>query len=76
MSNEYIKLNKNQYGKPYSGEYPQFKFNISHSGDYVLCSIDDKPIGVDIEEIKPIEYEEIAKNFLQQRSLSILLIKI
>lgn len=63
ISNKYIRFNKNQYGKPYLKEYPNFNFNISHSGDYVLCAIDDKPIGVDVEEVKPIECEEIAKNF-------------
>jgi 4'-phosphopantetheinyl transferase len=31
-------------------------FNISHSGEYVICSIIDKGrVGVDIERIKPIE---------------------
>lgn len=63
IDNKYIKINKNQYGKPYLKEYPNFNFNISHSGDCVLCGIDDKPIGVDVEEMKLIECEEIAKNY-------------
>lgn len=63
IGNKYIKFEKNQYGKPYLKEYPKFNFNISHSGDFVLCAIDDKPIGIDIEEVKCIEYEEIAKSF-------------
>lgn len=63
IDNKYIRFNKNQYGKPYLKEYPNFNFNISHSGDYVLCAVDDKPIGVDVEEKKSIEYEEIAKSF-------------
>jgi 4'-phosphopantetheinyl transferase len=63
ISNKYIKLNKNQYGKPYLKDYPNFNFNISHSGDFVVCAIDNNPIGIDIEEVKYIEYEDIAKNF-------------
>lgn len=63
IGNKYIKFNKNQYGKPYLKDYPNFNFNISHSGEYVLCAIDNKPIGIDVEEVKNIEYEEIAKNF-------------
>ncbi len=36
-------------GKPYlDGEQ---EFNISHSGDYVLCAVDEKPLGIDIEKI-------------------------
>lgn len=70
ISNKYIRFNKNQYGKPYLKEYPNFNFNISHSGDYVLCAIDDKPIGVDVEEVKPIECEEIAKNFFTAKEFN------
>ncbi len=67
IDNKHIRLSKNPYGKPYLKEYPNFNFNISHSGDYVLCAIDDKPIGVDVEEIKHLEFEEIAKNFFTTR---------
>lgn len=63
ISNKYISFDKNKYGKPYLQEYPKFNFNISHSGDFVVCAIDNKPIGIDIEEIRDIEYEEISKNF-------------
>lgn len=40
-------------GKPYvlGGK---IHISISHSGDRVFCAADSKPIGVDIEEIKPI----------------------
>ncbi|GFZ33236.1 4'-phosphopantetheinyl transferase [Clostridium zeae] len=63
LSNKYISFDKNQYGKPYLKDYPNINFNISHSGDYVLCAVDDSPIGVDVEEVKDIKYEEIAKSF-------------
>lgn len=63
ISNKNIKFNKNQYGKPYLKDYPNFNFNISHSGEYVLCAVDNKPVGIDVEEVKHIEYEEIAKSF-------------
>ena len=43
-------------GKPYFQDYPDFHYNISHSGKYVVCGIicggkDPQPIGVDIQEI-------------------------
>jgi len=51
------------YGKPTLKGYPKFNFNISHSGNYVVCAIDDNPIGIDIEKTKTIDYKEIAKSF-------------
>lgn len=63
INNKYIKFNKKKHGKPYLENYSNFNFNISHSGEYVLCGIDDKDIGVDVEEIKNINIIEIAQNY-------------
>lgn len=62
-SNKYMKFQQNKYGKPYLKENENLNFNISHSGKYVVCAFDDKPIGIDVEEIKYIEYKEIAEKF-------------
>lgn len=40
-------------GKPYAMGL-DVHFNVSHSGEYVLCAVDDAPIGVDIQQIRPI----------------------
>ena len=42
------------FGKPYLNSQP-YKFNVSHSGDWVVCSVGNSKIGVDIEEIKNID---------------------
>ncbi|KPN13022.1 4'-phosphopantetheinyl transferase [Bacillus australimaris] len=49
-------------GKPVVRHIPSFHFNLSHSGDWVVCAIDDAPVGIDIEEIKPIDLA-IAERF-------------
>ena len=36
-------------GKPYVEGNP-FYFSISHSGDYAVCAISDRPVGVDVEK--------------------------
>ncbi|MGF7047403.1 4'-phosphopantetheinyl transferase [Paenibacillus sp. DS2015] len=48
-----IMFNVGPYGKPFVEEMPEFHYNISHSGTWVVCAIDSQPIGIDIEEIKP-----------------------
>ncbi|WP_111289649.1 4'-phosphopantetheinyl transferase family protein [Bacillus safensis] len=49
-------------GKPVVRQLPSFHFNLSHSGDWVVCAVDNAPVGIDIEEIKPIDLA-IAKRF-------------
>lgn len=36
-------------GKPYFRDYPFF-FNLSHSGDYVICVLSAEEVGVDIQQ--------------------------
>ena len=45
------KLHEN--GKPYA-DNAKAEFNISHSGDYVICAVNDSPVGADIEQIRDL----------------------
>lgn len=62
IKNNDIIFQFNKYGKPFLKNYDFFKFNISHSGKWVTCAISQSSIGIDIEQIKPIDFE-IAKKF-------------
>jgi 4'-phosphopantetheinyl transferase len=42
-------LRTNENGKPI---VEGICFNLSHSGDYVICAVSEKPVGCDIEKIK------------------------
>lgn len=44
-------------GKPFLVNYPEIHFNMSHCDEAVLCAIDNQPIGVDIECVKPYDEE-------------------
>lgn len=48
------------HGKPYLADYPDVHFNISHSGQYVVCIVCDRPVGIDIQEIAPYRPEVAA----------------
>lgn len=54
----------NQHGKPYAGV--NFYFNISHSGDKVICAVCNKEIGCDIEKIRDINESLIARCFTEK----------
>lgn len=53
---------KSENGKPYFEGAP-FCFNLSHSGEYIVCALSDAGVGVDIEEIKPIS-EGVMRRFV------------
>lgn len=46
-------LEKNENGKPTVQGQPEFYFNLSHAGEYVVLAYGDVPLGVDIERIRP-----------------------
>lgn len=40
-------------GKPYFPSRPDICFNISHSHGAAVCAIHNKPVGIDIEKLRP-----------------------
>jgi len=49
-----IALSAASDGKPYAPGIP-VEFSISHSGNMVVCAVDDRPVGIDIEKIRPVD---------------------
>ena len=46
-----IVITRNSNGKPLTdGAF----FSISHSGDMVLCAVSERPVGVDVECLRPV----------------------
>ncbi len=65
IENQQITFGFNEYGKPFLKNHPQFHFNISHSGEWVVCATDRRPLGIDVEMIQPVDFN-IAKRFFSQ----------
>lgn len=55
IHNDDINFEYSSVGKP-KVDIKDYHFNISHSGGYVLCGISQSDIGVDIEEIKDVDF--------------------
>lgn len=69
LKNYQLEFDMNEYGKPFLVYPKNLFFNISHSGDWVVCAIDKNPVGIDVETIKPIDYS-IAKRFFTTKEFS------
>lgn len=74
IQNNNISFYHNAYGKPYLMHNPSIYFNISHSGDWVVCSINHHEIGIDVEKIVDIDLD-IAKSFFSEREYNDLMKK-
>ena len=66
IRNNELTFGVREYGKPFLISHPRIQYNVSHAGDYVACAIvNDIPVGIDVEIIKPIELD-ISKRFFTQ----------
>ena len=58
------KMQYTEYGRPYLS--PDFDFNISHSGKHIVCAISKLyKVGIDVEEIHPIDLADFANQFTE-----------
>ncbi|WP_139488704.1 4'-phosphopantetheinyl transferase family protein [Brevibacillus dissolubilis] len=53
LTNNEIRFAYNDQEKPSLIGADDFYFNLSHSGEWVVCAIDSQTIGIDVEVIKP-----------------------
>ena len=58
---EHIEIVQSNNGKPYAVNF-NIEFNISHCEEIVVCAINNTPVGIDIERIRPIS-PKVAKKF-------------
>jgi 4'-phosphopantetheinyl transferase len=65
LSNEEILFDSNYYGKPFLTGREDVRFNLSHSGVWVVGCIDDRAVGIDVEEIQPIDLD-ISENYFSK----------
>jgi len=63
---EILQFGTGAFGKPYLLLYPGLHFNLSHSGDWVVGAVSSSAVGIDVEEIRPIDFD-IARRFFARR---------
>lgn len=68
--NKDLNFDTTKYGKPFLRVHDNKKvhFNLSHSGEYIVCVIDDTECGIDVEST--INYNcEIVENFFHPQEI-------
>ncbi|WLP66433.1 4'-phosphopantetheinyl transferase superfamily protein [Bacillus thuringiensis] len=66
INNEEIRFIYNEYGKPFVENFSDFHFNLSHSGEWVVCTTANFNVGIDIEKISEIEALKLANEFFSE----------
>ncbi|MEK8128254.1 4'-phosphopantetheinyl transferase superfamily protein [Paenibacillus filicis] len=72
LANSELRFKRTAYGKPYLTNSDEFHFNISHAGKWVVCALDTEPIGIDVEQIAPIDFRVARSFFSKQEYLDLL----
>lgn len=61
------RVRKGEHGKPYLKDRKDMFFNLSHSGDYVLCAVSDREVGADIQKRHDRDVTGILRKILNSR---------
>ena len=67
-----INLIFGEKGKPHIGNLSNVHFNISHSGNYVVCAVASTEVGIDVERVRKVNLR-IAERFFSAPELHDLL---
>lgn len=59
---------RGEQDKPYLRDTPDIFFNLSHSGTRTVCAVSRSPVGVDIQDIRPLSLC-VGKKFLTDEEL-------
>ncbi|MGE5422413.1 MAG: 4'-phosphopantetheinyl transferase family protein [Ignavibacteriales bacterium] len=62
IRNSQVEFIRGSYGKPALDSVEGFEFNLSHSGDWVVCVIDDALVGIDVQRIEKTDLD-IARTY-------------
>ncbi|MCD7881817.1 MAG: 4'-phosphopantetheinyl transferase superfamily protein [Clostridiales bacterium] len=65
-----VSRDQDEHGKPYLLGRPDFQFNLSHSGLWAVCAVAPVPVGVDIQQERPVSVK-LSRKFTaaEQQSL-------
>ncbi|EEM05993.1 4'-phosphopantetheinyl transferase family protein [Bacillus pseudomycoides] len=66
-----INFERNTFGKPFLKEYKNIYFNVSHSGQWIVCAVDSNEVGIDVEKVDQFDIDIAKRFFLEEEYLSL-----
>jgi len=69
IPNQNIHFEYSENSKPGLRFYQNIHFNISHSGEWVVCAFSALPVGIDVEKIRKVNFN-IAKRFFSEEEVN------
>ncbi|MGN1403854.1 MAG: 4'-phosphopantetheinyl transferase family protein [Ruminococcus sp.] len=57
------KIARDSHGKPFFPDEPGIHFNLSHCRELAVCGVSDRPLGVDVEEVRPLRERVLRRAF-------------
>lgn len=70
--NNQLRFALNQYNKPHLDMPANVHYNVSHSGDWVVCVLSNEKAGIDVEKIKKTDFDIAKRFFTANEYLSIM----
>lgn len=67
---KYEPRGKGEHGKPFFTLRPKLHYNISHSGEYILCIFCGEEVGIDIQKHKKANYERLLERMVPKKQIS------
>ncbi len=69
-----LRVARSDSGKPFLIDYPDLRFNVSHSGDVALYAVTHgREVGVDVEHVTSVDWMGMARRFFSRREYDDLL---
>lgn len=72
FKNRLLKFGANAHNKPILLGSSDVQFNVSHSGNWVVCAVSNEIVGIDVEHIKPIDFDIAKRFFAEEEYISLI----
>lgn len=66
-------ITRDEHGRPLLTAHPAWQFSLSHSGDWAVCVLADAPVGIDVERVRPVRTEALARRYFTAQESALLM---